>query len=138
MSALRKTIETTEHVEARKTWTPVLIVTEPATAAVKPEAAPEKEHMLRNMALFLSAPFVGLVYVVLLPFVGLGMLAWMAAEAAWAEPKVREAVRFAGFMGTLVAAPFIGLAYIVALPFVGIALVARAGARAVAAAPAAA
>ena len=124
-------------MEARKSWTPTVIVTESVTAAAKPEAAPEKEHMLRNMALFLSAPFFGLLYAVLLPFVGLGMLAWIAAKAAWAEPKVRGAVRFAGFMAALVAAPFIGLAYIVAMPFVGIAMVARAGARAVVATPAA-
>jgi hypothetical protein len=137
MSALRKTIETTEHVEARKSWTPVVIVTEPATAPPKPEAAPEKGHMLRNMGLFLLAPFFGLLYAVLLPFVGVGMLAWIAAKAAWAEPKVREAVRFAAFMGKLLVAPLAGLAYIIAIPFVGVVLLTRAGARRLMAAPAA-
>lgn len=34
----------------------------------------------RNVALFLLAPFIGLAYVVALPFVGLGMLAWMAVR----------------------------------------------------------
>ena len=33
------------------------------------------------MALFLSAPFVGLLYAVLRPFVGLAMLAWFGATA---------------------------------------------------------
>jgi hypothetical protein len=40
--------------------------------------AAQQPHVLRNMLLFLAAPFVGLVYAVLLPFVGLGMLAWVA------------------------------------------------------------
>jgi CheY-like chemotaxis protein len=36
---------------------------------------------LRNVGLFLAAPVVGLVYVIALPFVGLGMLAWMGVKA---------------------------------------------------------
>jgi hypothetical protein len=32
------------------------------------------------MALFLSAPFIGLLYAVLLPFVGVGMLAYAALK----------------------------------------------------------
>jgi CheY-like chemotaxis protein len=35
---------------------------------------------LRNVALFVAAPVIGLVYVVALPFVGLGMLAWMGVK----------------------------------------------------------
>lgn len=46
----------------------------------QPEVAP-KPNLLRNMALFLLAPFVGLVYAVLLPLVGIGMLAWLGAKA---------------------------------------------------------
>ena len=34
-------------------------------------------HVLA-MALFVGAPFIGLAYVVLMPFVGLGMLVWVA------------------------------------------------------------
>jgi CheY-like chemotaxis protein len=36
---------------------------------------------LRNVALFIAAPLVGLVYVLALPFVGLGMLAWIGVRA---------------------------------------------------------
>ena len=36
---------------------------------------------LRNVALFVAAPVIGLVYVVALPFVGIGMLAWMGVKA---------------------------------------------------------
>jgi CheY-like chemotaxis protein len=52
-------------------------------AAVVPETEPqsaEKPHLIRNMALFLSAPFIGLLYAVLLPFVGVGMLAYAALK----------------------------------------------------------
>ena len=38
--------------------------------------------LLKNMALFLASPFIGLAYAVLLPFVGLGMLLWVATEGA--------------------------------------------------------
>ncbi len=66
-----------------------------AVAAAAPEAAPaavRKPNVLKNMLLFLMAPFVGLVYAVLLPFVGIGMLAWVALkkepkEAAPVQPK---------------------------------------------------
>jgi hypothetical protein len=34
----------------------------------------------RNIALFVLAPFIGLAYAVAFPFVGLGMLAWMALK----------------------------------------------------------
>lgn len=36
----------------------------------------------KNAALFLVAPFVGLAYVIALPFVGIAVLGWMAARAA--------------------------------------------------------
>lgn len=58
-----------------------------AVAAAAAEAAPaavRKPNVLKNALLFLMAPFVGLVYAVLLPFVGIGMLAWVALKK---EPK---------------------------------------------------
>ena len=36
---------------------------------------------VKNVALFFAAPFLGLAYVVALPFVGMGMLAWMGVTA---------------------------------------------------------
>jgi hypothetical protein len=36
---------------------------------------------VKNVALFLAAPFVGLVYALLFPFIGLGMLGWMGVKA---------------------------------------------------------
>jgi CheY-like chemotaxis protein len=49
------------------------------TQATEPGVA-SKPHLIRNMALFLSAPFIGLLYAVLLPFVGFGMLAYAALK----------------------------------------------------------
>ena len=55
----------------------------PASAAPAAEEAPRGGvlTLLKNMALFLAAPFIGLLYAVLMPFVGLGMLAWVAVKA---------------------------------------------------------
>ena len=96
-----------------------------------------KHGTLVNMLLFRSAPFIGLLYAVLLPFVGLGMLAWIGGKAAMESPRVREGFAFAKFMTKLVLTPVIGLAYIVAYPFVGLALLAWTGTRALTGAKAA-
>jgi len=95
-----------------------------AVAAAAPAEAEVigKYSMLKNMALFLSAPFVGLLYAVLLPFVGLGMLAWIGGKALLQQPATRAALSYGKFMLKMVAAPFVGLAYIIAFPFVGLAM----------------
>jgi CheY-like chemotaxis protein len=49
----------------------------PVTRTAARGGAPK---LLKNMALFLAAPFIGLLYAVLLPFVGLGMLAYVALK----------------------------------------------------------
>lgn len=103
----------------------------PAAPAPAPAAEPPRRRStLVNMLLFLSAPFVGLLYAVLLPFVGLGMLAWIAGKAAMESPRVREGFAFAKFMTKLVFSPLVGLAYVIAYPFVGLAMLAWTGARA--------
>ncbi len=45
-----------------------------------PVEAPEEGSRIKNIALFLAAPFIGLAYAVMLPFVGLGMLAWLGGR----------------------------------------------------------
>jgi CheY-like chemotaxis protein len=103
----------------------------PAPAAGSaPEEAPNQGGMLKNMALFLSAPFVGLLYVILLPFVGLGMLGWFAAQALLEQARKRNVVRFGSFALRLVAGPFIGLAFLLVLPFAAMGMLAWTGARA--------
>ena len=38
-------------------------------------------HTAMALEQFLSAPFIGLLYAILLPFIGLGMLAWFGARS---------------------------------------------------------
>lgn len=122
---------TTRALEAEAPAAVAKVEAPVAPPAVVAEPVPHRGTLV-NMLLFLSAPFVGLAYAILLPFVGLAMLAWIGGKAAMGSPKVREGLAFAGFMGKLVGAPFIGLAYILAYPFVGLAALAWTGAKALA------
>ena len=54
----------------------------PAARAEYATTAANAVRCARNVCLFAAAPFIGLVYVVALPFVGLALLAWMAVKAA--------------------------------------------------------
>ncbi len=67
---------------------------EQQAAAAAPQAAVEaapvpKASLLKNMALFLLGPFIGLAYAVLLPFVGLAMLAWFGVKALRSPPATK-------------------------------------------------
>jgi len=105
----------------------------PAAAPSQGQAAtPNQGGMLKNMALFLSAPFVGLLYAVLLPFVGLGMLAWVGAKALRDQPRAGTVMRFGAFALRLLAAPFVGLAFLIVLPFAAMGMLAWTGARSLA------
>jgi len=99
------------------------------SALAAPGAVNSIARVVKNVALFLAAPFVGLAYILAFPVVGLGMLAWMAiqaqrkksAEAAMLNPAPAKPslVRSAAL---LLAAPFIGLAFIIVGPIVGLAM----------------
>jgi CheY-like chemotaxis protein len=120
-------IEDSAANAVRTVTTPMALVTAPAAAeaAAEPEAPPARRGgQLRNIALFLSAPFVGLVYAVLLPFVGLGMLLWFAGQALWKQPKARQALSAAKVALQLAVAPFVGLAYLIVLPFAALGMLA--------------
>ena len=114
------------------------------TAAIAaPATAPASRaktigRVARNIALFFAAPFVGLVYILTFPIVGLGMLAWTAlqahqkkAEAAagreTAAPSKPSALKSFGLM---LAAPFIALAFVVLGPIVGLCMLAWFGVQA--------
>ena len=92
-----------------------------ATYEIRNEAV-ENGNTAKNVALFLAAPFIGLVYAVLLPFAGIAMLLWTAAKALVATGAIARVAEFLKVMVLLVAAPFIGLVYAVTFPFVGIAM----------------
>jgi CheY-like chemotaxis protein len=100
---------------------------EPTAEAGAPNPA---VRFIKNVALFLAAPFVGLAYILAFPIVGLGMLAWTAIKAQ--QKKSEEAAKFEpaapakpGALKTIalvLAAPFIGLAYVIVAPFIGLGL----------------
>src|SRR6185369_5354703 len=116
---------------------PIAVVEQPASPVAQQAAAAEAANTggtLRNMALFLSAPFIGLLYAVLLPFVGLGMLAWFAGRALFESGKVHKALRAAKKVLLIAAAPFAGLVYLIVLPFAGVGMLIWFGARAMVAA----
>ena len=100
-----------------------------APAAAIPAVA-EKESVVKNVALFFAAPFIGLAYLLAFPFIGLGMLAWMGGRELMKYRAVRATAGFIKYFTLLVAAPLLGLAYIIALPFIGFAMLAWAGVRA--------
>lgn len=87
-------------------------------------------RFIKNVALFLAAPFVGLVYILTFPIVGLGMLAWTAMQAQQKKAKATAALQPAApakpsvlkTIALMIAAPFIGLAFVVLGPIVGIVL----------------
>lgn len=98
-----------------------------ASALPAPGALHSIARVVKNIALFLAAPFVGLAYILSFPVVGLGMLAWMAIQAR--QKKSAEAAKlnpapakpsFFRSTALFLAAPFIGLAFIVVGPIVGL------------------
>lgn len=93
-----------------------------------------RENVVKNVALFLAAPFVALAYVIAFPFVGLAMLAWFAARAAARLGLVRAVGRTAMAADLMAGAPFIALAYVLLFPFVGLGMLAWMGGKALLAA----
>lgn len=50
--------------------------------AAEPARAPMTVgRFARNVGLFIASPFIGLAYVLALPFIGMGLLAWVAYQA---------------------------------------------------------
>jgi len=102
----------------------------PAAATAQPIAMPAelpmaepqvvRESRIKNVALFLAAPFIGLVYAMFLPLVGLGTLVWMGSKEMRKPGATDKLLRGLKLAGKIVAAPFVGLAYVVFLPFVGL------------------
>jgi len=103
----------------------------PVTPAPAPEAKPATVvTFVKNVALFIAAPFVGLAYLIAFPFIGLGMLAWMGGRELMKYRAVRKIAVGVKNVGLFAAAPLIGLVYIIALPFIGLAMLAWMGAKA--------
>ena len=79
---------------------------------------------VKNVALFLAAPFIGLAYLLAFPFVGFALLAWVGIKAVMKNEKARPVV-------IAIGAPFIGLAFVTVGPIAGLAALAWIGAKAV-------
>lgn len=120
-SAAHALLESAVAVEASRVETvaPALPVEALATGSI-----------LKNMALFLAAPFIGLAYALALPFVGIGMLIWTAVRAPGTLPAAKKAGGYLLHMAKFLSAPFLGLAYAVLLPLVGLAMLVWVGAKA--------
>jgi CheY-like chemotaxis protein len=87
--------DSTARALSQPATSPVAMQVPAAVAAPAEPEAVRKPNVLKNMVLFLLAPFVGLVYAVLLPFVGAGMLAYALfsksdAQKAAATPPAAE------------------------------------------------
>ncbi len=107
---------------------------EPATAEPATMPLPSERRgvarVVKNIALFFAAPFVGLAYILTFPIVGLGMLAWTAIEAQ--KKKSEEAAQAAApakpsalkNFALMIAAPFIGLAFFIVGPIIGLCMLA--------------
>jgi hypothetical protein len=132
MSAMRKVLVVEDQEAAVESVDRVLRVVAPVARAAAVPAAERQPSLLRNMALFLIAPFVGLVYALLLPFVGAAMLAWAAGKALYARPKARKALSLGRFVAKLVVAPLVGLAFVLVFPIIGPAMLVWVGVRQVA------
>lgn len=73
---------TPELIEATATYAyPVAALPAPsADTTIDIEKPAERLGFFKNVALFVAAPFIGLAYVLVFPFVGLGMLGYVAYE----------------------------------------------------------
>ena len=94
----------------------------PAEAAVAKKGTTLGTH-LKNIALFLAAPFVWLAYIIAFPLVGLGMIGWIAGKKLLADKTARPIV-------LTIAAPFATIALVTVGPVIGLAALAWVGGRA--------
>jgi len=102
----------------------------PAAAGTEARAPSSAGLVAKNFAMFIAAPFMGLAYVALFPFLGLATLVWTGVEAwrrrnARAVAERRAPSRVGLFVKNLVmffASPFIALAYIALFPVIGLAM----------------
>jgi len=117
------------------------VLVEPETAAAEAvplaaemprieEEAVGTENALLNVALFFAAPFIGLAYVIVFPFVGFGVLAVLAMRAANQIGVFNKVGSVLKYGGLIVAGPFLGLAYVTVFPLIGLVMLAWMGGRA--------
>ncbi len=77
----------------------------------------------KNVGLFLASPFIGLAYLIALPFVGFGVLAWFATKAVMKSKAARP-------VAMVIAAPVVALVFVTVGPIVALVTLAAMGAKA--------
>lgn len=135
MTALRK-ILTEQETEFTPNFTRAPAAKLYVVKSNAPAEAEAAGGTLKNIALFLASPFIGLAYIVALPLVGFGFLAVLAVRAAAKYEAVRTVARAVRNVAMVIGAPVLGLAYVVLFPFVGLAGLAYLAVRAAVARPA--
>ncbi|MBI5912751.1 MAG: hypothetical protein HY848_22700 [Betaproteobacteria bacterium] len=98
------------------------VVVLPVAAEAPTAEAASVGSVLKNIALFFAAPFIGLAYIIVFPFVGFGMIAVFAARAAAKNGAIKAVAVALKHVAMVMAAPIFGLVYIVLFPFIGLAL----------------
>ncbi|MBK6853049.1 MAG: response regulator [Burkholderiales bacterium] len=124
--------------EAMRAPAPVARVAEVVAAplAATPEVAPAAGkaraigRKVWHVALFFAAPFIGLLYAVMMPVVGLGTLAWLGGKAMLENGTFKRMSGAMGFAAKGAAAPFVGLAFAVFFPIIGLGALAWMGSKA--------
>jgi CheY-like chemotaxis protein len=101
-----------------------------AADAAPPQAMIQFALRLRDVVLFLLAPFIGLVYLFTFPIVGLGALVWFAFKAREPVPEANKPMQpaLAGpsvfkTIGIMLAVAVSGVVYAVVGPILGIGLI---------------
>lgn len=112
-----------------------LVQSVPAVLPGLAEAAREmpvvkKESHLKKVGLFLAAPFIGLLYAMMLPFVGIGTIAYLAAKAFAKTKTAAKLMVFTRQTASLIISPIVGLAYALLMPIAGVATMAWMGIKA--------
>ena len=105
----------------------LVLPVQPSPVKAIPIESTARTGNLTKLALLVASPFIGLIYALSLPLVGMAMLLWTAGQALVAWPVARKGLRFLRNVALFLAAPFIGLAYAVMLPFVGTGMLIWAG-----------
>jgi CheY-like chemotaxis protein len=100
----------------------------PSAETLPAQTVSEPIRRLKNIILFLLAPFVGLVYLLSFPIVGMGMLIW--TSLAWKKRRAEEsgatpapALQTRGVLASLALIPgalLLGVAFAVIGPLLGI------------------
>lgn len=119
-----RVLQATESVTALQSQTPE---GEAASAQVMSKFA----WHLKNVVLFLLAPFIGLAYLLAFPIVGLGMLAWLAFRAKEQRSEEAEPLRSAAppktsalkTIAMMLAVVSSGVVFAVVGPILGIGLI---------------